>query len=52
MTRVISIDDLRGLFSKPYGAGAPTKEQWAEFYDAWLWWERYNYIDRWYKAAF
>ena len=30
MTRVISIEDLRGLFTKPYGADAPTKQKWAE----------------------
>ena len=33
MARVISIDDLRGLFTKPYGADAPTKQKWAEFYN-------------------
>ena len=33
MTRLISIEDLRGLFTKPYGADAPTKEKWAEFYN-------------------
>ena len=32
MTRVISLDDLRGLFTKPYGTDAPTKEKWAKFY--------------------
>ena len=32
MPRVISIQDLRGLFTKPYGASAPTKQKWAEFY--------------------
>ena len=31
MTRLISINDLRGLFTKPYGADAPTKQKWAEF---------------------
>ena len=33
MTRVISIEDLKGLFTKPYGADAPTKQKWAEFYN-------------------
>ena len=33
MTRVISIEDLRGLFTKPYGVDAPTKQKWAEFYN-------------------
>ena len=33
MPRVISLEDLRKLFTKPYGADAPTKEEWAEFYD-------------------
>ena len=33
MARMISIDDLRGLFTKPYGADAPTKQKWAEFYN-------------------
>ena len=33
MTRVISIEDLKGLFTKPYGKDAPTKEKWAEFYN-------------------
>ena len=33
MKRVISLDDLRELFNKPYGAEAPTKEKWAEFYN-------------------
>ena len=33
MKRVISFEDLRGLFTKPYGAAAPTKEKWAEFYN-------------------
>ena len=32
MKKVISIEDLKGLFTKPYGIGAPTKEKWAEFY--------------------
>ena len=33
MTRLISIDDLKGLFTKPYGEDAPTKQKWAEFYN-------------------
>ena len=33
MTKLISIDDLRSLFTKPYGSDAPTKEKWAEFYN-------------------
>ena len=33
MKRVISIQDLKGLFTKPYGTNAPTKEKWAEFYN-------------------
>ena len=33
MTKEISEEDLRGLFTKPYGVDAPTKEKWAEFYN-------------------
>ena len=33
MKRVISLEDLRELFTKPYGADAPTKKEWAEFYN-------------------
>ena len=33
MSKVISIDDLRGLFTKPYGTDAPSKQQWSEFYN-------------------
>ena len=33
MSRVISIEDLRGLFTKPYGSDAPTKKKWAQFYN-------------------
>jgi len=33
MKRVISRDDLRGLFTKHYGEDAPTKQKWAEFYN-------------------
>ena len=32
MSRIISIEDLRELFTKPYGKSAPTKDKWAEFY--------------------
>ena len=33
MSRLISADDLRELFTKPYGKDAPTKQEWAEFYN-------------------
>ena len=33
MSRIISVEDLRELFTKPYGKGAPTKQKWAEFYN-------------------
>ncbi len=33
MSKVISIQELRELFTKPYGKDAPTKEQWARFYN-------------------
>ena len=33
MKRVISTEDLKGLFTKPYGTDAPTKQKWAEFYN-------------------
>ena len=33
MSKVISADDLKKLFTKPYGASAPSKEEWAEFYN-------------------
>ncbi len=33
MTKKFSIDDLRQLFTKPYGEEAPTKSKWAEFYN-------------------
>ena len=33
MTRVISNEDLKALFTKPYGTDAPTKKKWAEFYN-------------------
>ena len=31
MTRLISKEDLRGLFTKPYGEDAPTKNMWSKF---------------------
>ena len=34
MSKVISIEELRDLFTKPYGSLAPTKEKWEEFYDS------------------
>ena len=33
MSRVISIEDLKELFNKPFGQNAPTKTKWAEFYN-------------------
>ena len=33
MSKGISIEDLRGLFTKPYGVDAPSKQKWAEFYN-------------------
>ena len=33
MSKVISIEDLKELFTKPYGKDAPTKQKWAEFYN-------------------
>ena len=33
MSKIISKEDLRSLFTKPYGVDAPTKEKWAEFYN-------------------
>ena len=32
MTKAISKEDLGELFTKPYGADAPTKEKWANYY--------------------
>jgi len=32
MSKVISVENLRELFNKPYGHNAPTKQKWAEFY--------------------
>ena len=40
MSRVISVEDLKGLFTKPYGKEAPTKQKWAEFYN-----ENVKFID-------
>ena len=40
MPLTVSIEDLRGLFTKPYGADAPTKAKWAEFYN-----ENVTFID-------
>jgi hypothetical protein len=33
MSKVISADDLKTLFTKPYGTPAPTKQKWSEFYN-------------------
>ncbi len=33
MSKVITIEDLKELFTKPYGKPAPTKQKWAEFYN-------------------
>ena len=33
MKKLIAIEDLKGLFTKFYGAKAPTKQKWAEFYN-------------------
>ena len=33
MSKVISIEDLKDLFTKPYGVDAPTKKKWSEFYN-------------------
>ncbi len=33
MSQSISIEDLKSLFTKPYGEDAPTKQKWAQFYD-------------------
>ena len=33
MIRVISIEDLHELFTKPYGEDTPTRQKWAEFYN-------------------
>ena len=33
MPNIISIEDLKGLFTKSYGENAPTRTKWAEFYN-------------------
>ena len=33
MSKVISIEDLKELFTKDYGKSAPTKQKWTEFYN-------------------
>ena len=33
MAKTITIEDLKELFTKPYGKDAPSKQQWAEFYN-------------------
>jgi len=33
MSEIISVEDLKELFNKPYGINAPTKQKWAQFYD-------------------
>ena len=33
MTKTISKEDLKKLFTKPYGAQAPTKQEWSNFYE-------------------
>ena len=33
MSQNISIDNLRGLFTKPYGQDAPSKAKWENFYN-------------------
>ena len=33
MSQIITINDLKKLFNKPYGVSAPSKQKWAEFYD-------------------
>ena len=40
MSQIISRDDLKILFNKPYGKDAPTKEKWSEFYS-----ENVTFID-------
>ena len=34
MSKVISKEDLRELFTKNYGTDAPSKQKWAEFYNS------------------
>ena len=31
--QIITSEDLKALFNKPYGDSAPTKEKWCEFYE-------------------
>ena len=33
MNRLISHEDLKNLFTKPYGAKSPSKDEWKKFYD-------------------
>ena len=33
MAKTITIEDLKELFTKPYGKNAPSKQKWAEFYN-------------------
>ena len=33
MSKIISVEELRELFTKDYGEVAPTKQKWAEFYN-------------------
>ena len=33
MSKTISRDDLRELFTKSYGADAPTRHKWSQFYN-------------------
>ena len=32
MVKMISIEDLEELFTKPYGKDSPSKQKWAKFY--------------------
>ena len=40
MSKVISVEDLKQLFTKTYGMDAPSKQKWAEFYN-----ENVTFID-------
>ena len=40
MSQSISVENLKELFTKPYGKNAPTKQQWAKFYN-----ENVTFID-------
>ena len=33
MSKIITIENLRALFTKPYGEKAPDKQKWSEFYN-------------------